>query len=201
MADPLSGLRSRAAAVKLMARKEDVPRYRWATVTSAGSPPEVVLEDDLTGAPRKVTASAIGPVQVGWRVRVERVRRNLTIVAAPAAITALTSRVAALESAGAWTACTLGSGFTGTASVRKLTPTLAEFRASLSGSFADGNTGSLCTLPAGFVPIGGEPRVGAYLAGAHPGMCYLGTSGIVGVNQRSGATRATLDARGTYGLG
>lgn len=115
-------------------------------------------------------------------------------------LAALTSRVAALESPGPWVACALGSGFTGSASVRKLSPTSAEFRASLTGSFVDGNTGNLCTLPAGFVPVGGDARIGAYLAGAHPGICYLGTSGIVGVNQRSGSTRTTLDARGTYGL-
>lgn len=169
-------------------------RTSWASVYTI-SPFQIVLEDDLTNTPRAPFEVLIPPdrLSIGDRVHVTHYGSQITVDGTPGLFTRLATP-------GPWVACALGSGFTGSASVRKLSPTVAEFRAALSGSFVDGNTGGLCTLPAGFVPVGGEPRIGAYLAGAHPGMCYLGTSGIVGVNQRSGATRATLDARGTYGL-
>ena len=199
MADPLSGLRSLAAAVKLMARREDVPRYRWATVTSAGSPPEVVLEDDLTGAPRKVTASAIGPVQVGWRVRVERVRRNLTIVAAPAQVASLRDEV----EAGPWVACALGAGFTGAAWVRKLGPGRAEITVGVTGAYPEGNTAGVVTIPAAYLPAlpSGTyaPRLAAYFGGGYVGLASIEPTGLA-VTQRTGAARTIAQVRGIYGL-
>ena len=115
-------------------------------------------------------------------------------------VSGLTARISALETAGPWTDCTLGAGVTGSARVRKLGPTLAEISVSLTGSFVDGNTLNICTIPAGYRPVGGEARVGGYHGGGYIAMCFLVASGAVGVTQRSGATRTTLLARGTYGL-
>lgn len=116
-----------------------------------------------------------------------------------AAIAALTSRVAALETAGPWIDCTPGSGVTGSAQVRKLSPTVGEISVSLTGTFVDGDTGGVATIPAALRPSGGAVRVVAQ-AGGFPALIIFGSTGSVGANHRTGATRTTLYARGTYGL-
>lgn len=64
-------------------------RLAWGVVASAGSPVQVVLENDATATARPVSANAAGPVAVGDRVLLARQRRRLTIVANPTAQTRL----------------------------------------------------------------------------------------------------------------
>ena len=120
-----------------------------------------------------------------------------------AAIAALTSRVAALETPGPWVACALGAGFTGAAWVRKLGPSTAEIAATANGTFPEGNTSPLVVIPAAYrptLPSGtGAPRLAAYLSSGYEGIVWIGSEGL-GVTQRTGAARTSVQVRGTYGL-
>lgn len=97
----MTWLRQVAAQVahlwKYAAMKADVPTYAWATVATVGPPATVVLEHDESGSPRAVSANSVGYLEVGWRVRVERVHNKLTIVSAPQQVAALQTRISTLE--------------------------------------------------------------------------------------------------------
>ena len=120
-----------------------------------------------------------------------------------AAIAALTSRVAALESPGPWVTCTL-SGVTGNAIVRKLSNNLAEITASVAGTFAEGNTSNIITLPVGYRPVNptgtSHVRLPGYFNGGYVATVWVEPGGAVGVTQRSGGTRSDLAFRGVFGL-
>jgi len=144
-----------------------------------------------------------GTLTVGQVVRCELLDSTLTIVAAPAAITALTSRVAALETPGPWVACAMGAGFTGAAWVRKLGPSMAEIAATANGTIPEGNTSPLVIIPATYQPVSpagtGLPRLAAYLSGGYECIAWISTEGL-GVTQRTGAARTNVQVRGIYGL-
>ncbi len=97
MGNPLEGLRRIAATVKRAPTRAETPRPAWATVSTAGTVPTVILDDDEAQVPRPVSANAAGALQAGWRVRVELQGRRITIVSAPQQVAALQTRIATLE--------------------------------------------------------------------------------------------------------
>lgn len=149
-----------------------------------------------------------GPVgQKGYVLNVDGHRMWLPFDGASpshlAAIAALASRVAALESPGPWVACALGAGFTGAAWVRRLGPSTAEIAASVNGTFPQGNTSPLVVIPAAYLPTlpsgTDAPRLAAYLSGGYECIAWVAAVGL-GVTQRTGAARTGVQVRGTYGL-
>lgn len=165
----------------------------------------------VTG-PRHVDGQIVdgptGPVgQEGYVLNVDGHRMWLPFDGASpshlAAIAALASRVAALESPGPWVACALGAGFTGAAWVRRLGPSTAEIAASVNGTFPQGDTSPLVVIPAAYLPTRpsgtGAPRLAAYLSGGYECIAWVAAVGL-GVTQRTGAARTGVQVRGTYGL-
>ena len=115
-------------------------------------------------------------------------------------------RVQALEDAltpTAWVQLSLASGFTGAAWVRKIGPYTAEIAASVNGTFPQGNTYPIATIPAAYLaasPSGtGTPRLAAYFAGGYEGLAWIDTEGL-GVTQRTGSSRTGVQIRSIYGL-
>lgn len=189
--------------------REEVERALIPVVKRGGL---VSLTAGTVTGPRHVDGQIVdgptGPVgQEGYVLNVDGHRLWMPFDGASpshlAAIAALTSRVAALESPGPWVACALSARFTGAAWVRRLGPSTAEIAATVNGTLPEGNTSPLVVIPAAYLPTlpsgTGGPRLAAYLSGGYECIAWIGTAGL-GVTQRSGAARTGVQVRGTYGL-
>ena len=198
MGDLMSGLRALTRAVAQAAPRDTVPVLAWAEVASV-SPLRVLLDGDDSHTQLDVAANAVGPVMSGQRVMVARQGKRLTVLAAPAAITALTARVAALESPGPWVACTPAAGFVGTLRVRTRGPGMAEVDCDLTGTIPVGATVLTTAIPAAYRPVGSNARFEA-VANGFPIGGYLNSAGSLGVIQQTGASRTGVAMRSIYGL-
>ena len=92
---------------------------------------------------------------------------------------------------------TLRSGLSGSITLRKLSPVMAEVRISISGSIPAGDS-ELGTLPAELRPVGSSsPRIAARVSGpVGTAVVYVDASGLIGVTTT--ATHGALQSRGLF---
>lgn len=103
-----------------------------------------------------------------------------------------------------WVAGSLSSGFTGNLWVRRVGQ-LVEVSGGITGTFPDGAATQFGTVPVGYRPdtTAGKSnaRLAAFLTGTYEGSGYVDGSGVIGIINRSGGSRAGCQIRGTYLLG